>query len=683
MNARRRFGLASLALVIAAALIAPLSPNPVSADGRGFDPANLDTSCKPCDDFYAYANGGWMKQNPVPGEQPSWGMFDKLYDRNQTQLKQILEEAAANASSPAGSLERKLGDFFASGMDMARIDANGLAPLGADLARIDGIRNGKDLQAVVAHLHRYGIDAMFSFGSTQDAKNASSVIGEATQGGLGLPERDYYFKDDERTKTIRAEYLKHVARVFELSGDDGPRAAARARAVMAIETSLAEKSMTAIEMRDPNALYHKMDERALKALTPSFAWPEYFRALGARRIGDINVAQPEFFRNLDRQIGAVSLDDWKSYLRWRLLDALAPYLPTAFVEENFNFNGRTLQGTPQLRPLWKRRVSATDNFLGDALAQLYVKKAFTPEAKARALAMVKNLKVALRERLGTLEWMSEATRKQAYAKLDAFVDKIGYPDKWKDYSQLRIDRGPFVLNVLRATEFATMRDLEKVGRPVDRNEWGMTAPTVNAYYNPLLNEIAFPAGILQPPFFDPLADDAVNYGGIGAVIGHEMTHGFDDEGSQFDSKGNLRNWWTETDKKNFTERAKCVQDQFSGYTIEGSKVKGDLVLGESIADLGGVTIAYAAFQKSLEGKPRPADIDGLSPDQRFFLGWAQVWAENARSEYLKLLVDTDPHPPSRYRVNGPLSNMPAFAKAFGCKAGSPMVRADASRCAIW
>lgn len=683
MNARRRFGLAMLALVTSSALLAPLSPNSAFADGRGFDPANLDTTCKPCDDFYAYANGGWMKSNPVPGEQPSWGMFDKLYDRNQTRLKQILEEAAANASSPAGSLERKLGDFYASGMDMARIDANGLTPLGADLARIDGIRTVKDLQAVVAHLHRYGIDAMFSFGSTQDAKNATSVIGEATQGGIGLPERDYYFKDDERTKTIRAEYLKHVARVFELSGDDGPRAAARAGAVMAIETSLAEKSMTAIEMRDPNALYHKMDARALKALTPSFGWPEYFRGIGARRIGDINVAQPEFFRNLDRQIGAVSLDDWKSYLRWRLLDALAPYLPTAFVEENFNFNGRTLQGTPELRPLWKRRVSATDNFLGDALAQVYVKKAFTPEAKARALEMVRNLKLALRERLGTLEWMSDATRQQAYAKLDAFVDKIGYPDKWKDYSRLRIDRGPFVLNVLRATEFATMRDLEKVGRPVDRNEWGMTAPTVNAYYNPLLNEIAFPAGILQPPFFDPLADDAVNYGGIGAVIGHEMTHGFDDEGSQFDARGNLRNWWTEADKKNFTERAKCVQDQFSGYTIEGSKVKGDLVLGESIADLGGVTIAYAAFQKSLEGKPRPADIDGLSPEQRFFLGWAQVWAENARSEYLKLLVDTDPHPPSRYRVNGPLSNMPAFAKAFGCKAGSPMVRADASRCAIW
>ncbi len=683
MNARRRLGLATLALATSAALTATLAPNTAAADGRGFDPANLDTACKPCDDFYAYANGGWMKQNPVPGEQPSWGMFDKLYDRNQTQLKQILEEASANASAREGSIERKLGDFYASGMDMARIDANGLVPLGSDLARIDSIRTVKDLQAVVAQLHRYGIDAMFSFGSTQDAKNTTAVIGEVTQGGLGLPERDYYFKDDERTRTIRDEYLKHVARVFALAGDDDIRAAARAKAVMAIETSLAEKSMTAIEMRDPNAMYHKMNARALKALTPSIDWPGYFRGVGARRVGDINVAQPEFFRHLDRQLGAVSLDDWKSYLRWRFLDALAPYLPTAFVEEGFNFNGKTLQGTPQLRPLWKRRVSATDNFLGDALAQVYVKKAFTPEAKARALEMVRNLKVALRERLGTLEWMSDATRQQAYAKLDAFVDKIGYPDKWKDYSRLRIDRGPFVLNVLRATAFAVDRDLEKIGRPVDRHEWGMTAPTVNAYYNPLLNEIAFPAGILQPPFFDPLADDAVNYGGIGAVIGHEMTHGFDDEGSQFDAKGNLRNWWTEADKKNFTERAKCVQEQFSGYVVEGSKVKGDLVLGESIADLGGVTIAYAAFQKSLEGKPRPADIDGLSPEQRFFLGWAQVWAENARSEYLKLLVDTDPHPPSKYRVNGPLSNMPAFAKAFRCAPGSPMVRAEAARCAIW
>lgn len=568
-------------------------------------------------------------------------------------------------------------------MDMARIDASGLTPLGADLVRIDTIRTVSDLNSVVAYLHRYGIDAMFAFGSTQDAKDTTSVIGEARQGGLGLPERDYYFKDDDRTRTIRAEYEKHVARVFVLAGDDAPRAAARAKAVLAIETSLAEMSMTAVEMRDPNALYHKMDERALAALTPRFSWPDYFKGLGAKRIGDINVAQPEFFRQMDRQIAAVSLDDWKSYLRWRLLDALAPYLSTGFVEEGFNFNGRTLQGTPQLRPLWKRRVSATDNFLGDALAQLYVAKAFTPEAKARALAMVKNLKAAMRERLAALDWMSDATRQQAYAKLDAIVDKIGYPDKWKDYSSLRIDRGPFVLNVMRATEFATARDLAKIGRPVDRHEWGMTAPTVNAYYNPLLNEIAFPAGILQPPFFDPLADDAVNYGGIGAVIGHELTHGFDDEGGQFDAKGNLRNWWTEADRKNFTDRAKCVSDQFSGYTIEGSRVKGDLVLGESIADLGGVTIAFLAFQKSLAGKPRPADIDGLSAEQRFFLGWAQVWAENSRSEYSKLLVDTDPHPPSKYRVNGPLSNLPAFGKAFGCKAGSAMVRADAARCSIW
>lgn len=683
MNARRRLGPAIVAVAAATALLVSLAPGSAMADGRGFDPRNLDTTCKPCDDFYAYANGGWMKQNPVPGEQPSWGAFDKLYDRNQNQLKQILEEAASNASSREGSIERKLGDFYASGMDMARIDANGLTPLGADLARIDKIRTVKDLQGVIAWLHRYSIDAMFSFGSTQDAKNTTSVIGEASQGGLGLPERDYYFKDDERTRTIRDEYVKHVARVFVLAGDDAPRGAARAKAVLAIETSLAEKSMTAVEMRDPTALYHKMDARALKTLTPNFDWPAYFKVLGAHRVGDINVAQPEFLRQFDRQLVAVSLDDWKSYLRWRLLDALAPYLPSAFVEEGFNFNGKTLQGTPQLRPLWKRRVSATDNFLGDALAQLYVRKAFTPEAKARALEMVGNLKFALRERLGTLDWMSDATRQQAYAKLDAFVDKIGYPDTWKDYSRLRIDRGPFVLNVLRATEFATTRDLEKIGRPVNRTEWGMTAPTVNAYYNPLLNEIAFPAGILQPPFFDPLADDAVNYGGIGAVIGHELTHGFDDEGSQYDAQGNLRNWWTEADKKNFTERAKCVSEQFSGYIVEGLKVKGDLVLGESIADLGGVSIAYAAFQKSLAGKPRPADIDGLSPEQRFFLGWAQVWAENARSEYQKLLVDTDPHPPSKYRVNGPLSNMPAFAKAFGCEPGAPMVRSDASRCAIW
>lgn len=683
MNAPRRMRRAALAALLTALPLATLLAPVRAAGGSGFDTSNLDRTCKPCDDFYRYANGGWMERNPVPGEQASWGMFDKLYERNQEALKQILEEAAGRTTARTGTAEQKLGDFFASGMDMARIDANGLVPLGPELSRIESVRNVKDLQAAIARLHRFGVGAVFAFGATQDAKQSTAVIGEASQGGLGLPERDYYFKDDERSRSIREAYRKHVARVFALAGDSEPRAKQRADAVLALETSLAGKSMTAVELRDPAALYHKMDAAALRTLTPSFAWPEYFRAVGARRITAINVAQPEFFRTVDRMLTATSLDDWKTYLRWRLLASLLPYLPTGFVEAGFEFNGKTLQGTTEMRPLWKRRVSATDTFLGDLLAEAYVRRAFTPEARARALEMVRNLKAALRERIGTLEWMTDATRTQAYAKLDAFVDKIGYPNAWKDYSRLRIDRGPFVLNVLRATEFAVARDLDKIGKPVDRNEWGMTAPTVNAYYNPTLNEIAFPAGILQPPFFDPLADDAVNYGGIGAVIGHEMTHGFDDEGSQFDAQGNLRNWWTESDRANFKARAKCVETQFSGFTIEGVKVNGELVLGESIADLGGLTIAYAAFEKSLAGKPRPADIDGLTAEQRFFLGWAQVWAENARSEYLKLLVDTDPHPPSKYRVNGPLSNMPAFARAYGCKAGDPMMRPDSSRCAIW
>ncbi len=686
---KRRSRLASLCLVFAvlaggagSRVVVAGPPDEASAT-HGFDRANLDPKCKPCEDFYQFANGGWLEKNPIPAAYPSWGRFDELAERNLNVLRTICDEAAANTSAPAGSPDRKIGDFYASGMDTAKIDAAGITPLDPEFKRIAAIADVASLQATIARLQVLGVDAAFGFGSSQDAKESTKVIGEAVQGGLGLPERDYYLKDDERYKEIRKAYVEHVARMFVLLGDNQATATSNAATVMALETRLATASMPIVDQRDPNNVYHKMTVAELKQLTPDFDWPGYFSRIGAPPIDAINVAHVDFFKGLNKELTATPLADWKVYLRWRLIDSTARSLPAKFVDEDFDFKGRVLTGTTENQPLWKRRVRATDRALGEALGQLYVRKTFTPAAKARMLEMVNNLSAALKDDLATLPWMSDATRKQAIGKLDAFVRKIGYPDAWRDYAKLQVDRGPFILNVLRSREFENARDLAKIGKPVDRLEWGMSPPTVNAYYNPLMNEIVFPAGILQPPFFDPNADDAINYGGIGAVIGHEMTHAFDDEGSQFDAQGNLKNWWAEQDLTNFKARAKCVEDQFSGYVAEGKNLNGKLVAGESIADLGGLTIAYAAFQRSLKGKPRPPDVDGFTPEQRFFLGWAQVWAENARAQYTLLGIDTDPHPVSRFRVNGPLSNMPAFTDAFKCAAGQPMVRPDSSRCVIW
>jgi len=438
-----------------------------------------------------------------------------------------------------------------------------------------------------------------------------------------------------------------------------------------------------VDRRDPDKTYHKMSRDELKALTPNLSWDSYFTEVGHPGIATVDVAQPDFFKALSADLGEVSLEDWKTYLRWHLIDAAAPALSQPFVDENFNFQGRVLQGTQEILPRWKRCVRATDHELGEALGQVYVEQYFPPEAKARALEMVDNLTAALREDLQTLPWMGEATRQQALTKLNAFTRKIGYPDKWRDYSAYHVDRGPYVLNLLRGAEFESKRDLNKIGKPVDRTEWGMTPPTVNAYYDPLLNEIVFPAGILQPPFFDPKADDASNYGGMGAVIGHEMTHGFDDQGRKFDAHGNLRDWWTAEDAKNYNARAECVEKQFDGYEVQkGLRENGKLVLGESIADLGGLTIAYRALERALEGKPRPL-VDGMTPEQRFFLAYAQVWAANDRPEYERLLVNTNPHPLDRFRAIAAPSNMPAFANAFDCKGGDDMVRPAASRCQIW
>lgn len=664
------------------ALAVPASAlTPLGAGEGGFSPSDMDKSAVACQDFYQYAVGGWLKANPIPADYPSWGAFNELNERNRESLHQILDRLS-KSQSPAGSDERKLGDFYASCMDEASIEAQGARPLADELARIAAIQNLPALQAEVARLQSYGVTAGFQYGSEPDRRDSAHVIAAAFQGGLGLPERDYYTKTDKESKDLRAKYVAHVAKMLVLLGEKRAMASAQARTVLAFETKLAEASMTPVEQRDPIATFNKMNAAALAKLTPNFSWAAYFRQIGAPGDVPVNVGQPKFFQAFSRQLTAVPLSDWKTYLRWQLINAAASSLSKAFVDQDFDFYSRTLQGTRQILPRWKRCVSATDNAMGHALGRIYVEEFFPPESKRRMDELVRNLIAALRDDLKMLPWMGDVTRQAALAKLDAFTPKIGYPDKWRDYSKLEIARGPYVANVMAGTLHEFRRDLAKIGKPADRTEWEMSPPTVNAYYNPLKNEIVFPAGILQPPFFDGAADDAINYGGIGAVIGHEMTHGFDDEGRKFDLNGNLTDWWTAEDKKNYEARAACVEKQFSAYVVEGDlHLNGKLVLGESIADLGGLAIAWRALQKSLEGKPQPASIDGFPTGQRFFLAWARVWATNERAEYAKLLVNTNPHPLDRFRGKGPPSNMPEFAKAFSCKAGDPMVRAES--CQIW
>jgi putative endopeptidase len=654
-----------------------------AAESHGVDLTILDRTCKPCEDFFHYANGEWLKKNPVPAAYPTWGRFNELAERNREQLHGILESASANVKALPGSNEQKIGDFYASCMDEKDVNAAGAKPLDPEFNRIGAISGAMDLQAEVARLQGMGVGALFEFGSTQDAKNSSEVIGGADQGGLGLPDRDYYTKTDDRSKDVRRQYQEHVAKMFELVGDDAAKAATEAKTVLDLETKLAEASLTNVERRDPEKTYHKMSRAELRTLTPSWSWDSYFQEIGYANIDSVDVSAPKFFETVNQELKEAPVDSWKVYLRWHLVNTAAPWLSQPFVDEDFNFKGRVLQGTKELLPRWKRCVTATDRKLGEALGQIYVEKYFPPKAKARALEMVNHLIAALQDDLQTLAWMGPATRQQALAKLATFTRKIGYPDKWRDYSAYQVDRGSYATNQMRGAQFAFKRDLNKIGKPVDRTEWDMTPPTVNAYYNAELNEIVFPAGILQPPFFDPDADDASNYGGMGAVIGHEMTHGFDDEGRKFDAKGNLRDWWTPEDEKNFNERAECVKKQFESYTVQDEiHEKGDLVLGESIADLGGLNLAFRALQKELAGKKQPL-IGGFAPEQRFFLSYTQIWAANDRPEYERLMVNTNPHPLARLRAIASPSNMPAFAEAFSCKEGDPMVRPSAIRCQIW
>lgn len=665
-----------LATSAAAQTAVPIQTTPL-------DPANLDRSVSACTDFYQFANGGWVKRNPVPAAFSRWGSFDQLQENNQSNLLTILRSAAASGNTQASEDLRKLGVFYSSCMDSTGAERAGAQPIKAELDRIDAIRNRAQLEAEVARLHFRGVPLLFGLGAQQDYKNSTSVIAGLNQGGLSLPDRDYYLNTEKRYVDIRANYVDHVGRMLQLLGETASQATADAQKVVAIETALAKPAMTRVQMRDPNALYHRMTAAELAQLAPGFNWPTFFSAEGRADISAINVQNPDFLKAADAMLSSVPLDDWKAYLRWHVLDASAGSLSSAFVNEDFRF-GSTLSGAKEMLPRDKRCARATDNGLRDALGQAYVAQYFTPQAKQRALEMVRNLESVFHDRLQTLGWMSDTTKVQATGKLAAFTNKIGYPDKWRDYSTLTIKPGHFLDNQVAVREYERRRTLSRIGQPVDRTEWGMTPPTVNAYYSPSMNEIVFPAGIMQPPFFDPKADDAVNYGGMGAVIGHEMTHGFDDQGAQFDAQGNLRNWWGASDLEKFKRGTGLVASQFDGYTVLDSvHVNGKLTLGENLADLGGLSVSYAALEKALAEKGRPPLIDGFTPEQRFFLAWAQIWRQNITPEAQRVRINTDPHAPGQWRTNGPVSNLPQFAAAFGCKPGDPMVRPDSVRPVIW
>ncbi|MFN2635675.1 MAG: M13 family metallopeptidase [Gemmatimonadaceae bacterium] len=668
----------TFALAISAA-----AQNAVPIQTKPLDPANLDRSVSACTDFYQFANGGWIARNQVPAAFSRWGSFDELQENNQSNLLTILKNAAASGNTQASADMKKLATYYSSCMDSVGAERAGYQPIVPELNRIAGINNRSQLEGEVARLHSQGVSALFGFGAGQDAKNSTSVIAGVSQGGLRLPDRDYYLNPDKRYADIRANYTDHVARMFQLAGESADQAAADAQRVLSVETALAKPAKTRVELRDPNANYHRMTSAELAQLTPGFNWPSFFTGEGRSDITTINVQNPEFMKAVDAMLTSTPLDDLKAYLRWKVIDASADNLSSAFVNEDFRFS-RTLSGATEMLPREKRCARATDAGLRDALGQAYVAQYFTPQAKARALEMVRNLESVFHDRLQSLGWMGDSTRLQATAKLAAFTNKIGYPDKWRDYSTLNIKPGHFLDNLIAVRQYERRRNLARIGQPVDRAEWGMTPPTVNAYYNPQMNEIVFPAGIMQPPFFDPKADDAVNYGGMGAVIGHEMTHGFDDQGSQYDAQGNLRNWWSASDLEKFKRGTGLVSSQFDTYTVLDSvHVNGKLTLGENLADLGGLSIAYAALEKALTEKGRPAAIDGFTPEQRFFLAWAQIWRSNTRPERARVLINTDPHSPGRWRTNGPLSNMPQFAAAFGCKPGDPMVRDESVRPVIW
>ncbi len=643
---------------------------------------DMDKSVDPCVDFYTYSCGGWQKKNPIPADQSSWSVYGKLYDDNQQFLWGILDDLSKQTSGRTLS-QQKIGDYFAACMDEAAVEKLGASPLKPQLDAIAAMKSKKDLAPLLAkqQLENRTDGLLFNFGSNQDFENSNDVIAFADSGGLGLPDRDYYLKTDEKSVLQRTQYLAHVTKMLELLGDSPAAAKAEAARIMEIETDLAKATLTLVDKRDPYKLFHKMDRAKLQALTPNFDWNTYLTVAGLPNVQVFNVTEPDFYKEVEKELNAVSLDDWKTYLRWHIVHANAPYLSSKFVDENFAFYGKTLRGAEQLRPRWKRCVSLVDEQLGEALGQEFVRRAFSPEMKKSTVEMTQYIEDAMKQDIEQLTWMSPQTKKNALEKLHTIVNKVGYPDKWRDYSSVEIKRDDFLGNETRATVFESDRQLAKIGRPVDRAEWGMTPPTVNAYYNPQMNDINFPAGVLQPPLYDPKMDDAPNYGNTGSTIGHELTHGFDDQGRQFDAQGNLKDWWTKEDADQFTKRAQCIVDQYGQYTvIDDLKINSKLTQGEDIADLGGTILAYAAW-KAATATQQLHDMEGFTPDQRFFIGLAQWACENQRPESLRLHTLTDPHSPGKYRINGVVVNMPEFQKAFSCKAGQPMVSVKA--CRVW
>jgi putative endopeptidase len=680
LKVKSRLAVLALALLAGAALRA--EEKPYTTNERGLDRRNMDLTADPCADFYQYANGGWLAKNPIPADQSGWGVGSEVRERNYLLLREILDEAAA-AKAAAGSNRQKVGDFWHTAMDTTAIEKQGAQPLAADLAEIAKLETPEQIAAFTRKQQAMGDSNLFGLGVLPDLKDSTRYMVYAVQGGLGLPDRDYYTRTDEESKQLREKYVAHVAAMLHLLGDQPAAAQAAAKEILALETRLANASLTNVELRNPANYYNPKSPAEADQLTPRFPWTAQFKELGLADLSTFSYAHPKFFAEMNAALGEVPAATWRNYLRWQLVTAYSQYLSDAFVNENFAFYGKTLQGTQELRPRWKRAVDQTSGSLGEALGQVYVERAFPPATKKRADEMIENLRGAVRTRLTALDWMGEETKKQALAKLESFVSKIGHPEKWRDYSALTITRDSYAANVRAANVFELRRNLAKIGKPIDRSEWGMSPQTVNAYYNPLMNEIVFPAAIMLPPFFDGEMDDAVNYGGMGGIIGHEFMHGFDDQGSQFDAQGNMKSWWTAEDRKRFEERTHKMVEQYDRFVaVEDLHVNGKLTLGENIGDMAGVTMAYHALQQALAGKERQK-IDGFTPEQRFFLAWAQAWRRNYRPESLKLQVNTDPHSPSKFRVMGPLANMPEFAAAFSCKEGDPMVAPAATRVTIW
>jgi endothelin-converting enzyme/putative endopeptidase len=657
----------------------PAAPAASAAPPAGFLDS-LDRTVDPCVNFYQFACGNWMAHNPVPPDQSRWGRFNELEERNRTVLKDILEKAAV-PNPKRSPVEQKIGDYYASCTDEKKVDTEGAKPIAAEMQRIAAIKSRQELIDEMAHLYTLGISAVFGFGASADLHDASMMIANVDQGGLGLPNKDYYTKTDPKSVETRQKYVEHMQKMFELLGDPATVAAEEAKKVMAIENALAGPSLDPVQRRDPRARDHKMTAQELAALAPNFEFARFFTGTAAPAFQSLNVGNPEFFKQVSPMLDSVPLADWKTYLRWRVVRQLAPMLSKPFVEEAFAFNGKYMSGQQELEARWKRCAVSTDRLLGEALGQPYVDRTFGVEGKQRTLKMVDAIEKAMGQDVQQLDWMTDITKQKAQEKLAAVRNKIGYPDKWRDYSSVKIVRGDLAGNVLRASSFDVSYRLNKIGKPVDRTEWGMTPPTVNAYYSPSTNDINFPAGILQPPFFDKRMDDAVNFGAIGAVVGHELTHGFDDQGRKFDAQGNLRDWWTAADGSAFDQRAGCIVNEYSNFVAVGDvHLNGKLTLGENTADNGGVRLAYMALQSLIAGKPA-APIDGFTPEQRFFLGYAQIWCQNITPENARLRAFTDPHSLGRYRVNGVVVNMPEFQKAFSCKAGQPMVSDNA--CRVW